>query len=150
MRKMAPGGVVSHQTFLSNGHFRKFEPQFRTEFENILISCLVWLVSASSEIHCTIHTEFPSPHVERSYYSNFETTGSPRHGMARPLSPTKSWPPRSRHCPLPQKQAFLAVIAPQSISILLFCAGLRGGENSPNSNSYSYSRIFGESRFNSD
>jgi hypothetical protein len=38
-------------------HFRKFEPQFRTEFWNILISCLVWQVSVNSEIHRTSPAE---------------------------------------------------------------------------------------------
>jgi hypothetical protein len=49
-------------------YFRKFDPQFGTEFEDILVSCLVLQVSENSDIHCTTHAEFPPPRAARRDY----------------------------------------------------------------------------------
>jgi hypothetical protein len=47
-----------------NRYFRKFDPQFCTEFEDILVLQL----SENSDIHCATHAEFPPPRAARRDY----------------------------------------------------------------------------------
>jgi hypothetical protein len=51
-----------------NRYFRKFDPQFGTEFKDILVSCLGLQLSENSDIHCTTHAAFPPPRAARRDY----------------------------------------------------------------------------------
>jgi hypothetical protein len=67
--------VVLWRPGMANRYFRKFDPQFGTEFEDILVSCRVLQLSENSDIHCTTHVEFPPPRApRRDYYLSPRTT----------------------------------------------------------------------------
>jgi hypothetical protein len=67
--------IIAKNIAIAIRYFRKFDPQFGTEFEDILVSCLVLQLSENSDIHCTTHAEFPPPRApRRDYYLSPRTT----------------------------------------------------------------------------